>query len=101
MAREIPERRQLLMTLNEGSLERLDRGKLLLPTAQTPSETIRSQTGSSRDLALLMMEAARSFGFAARFVTGYIYVPERDGPIRLGGASTRVVPDLLAGLGLD
>jgi phospholipase C len=25
-----------------------------------------------------MMEAARSLGFAARFVTGYIYVPTRD-----------------------
>jgi transglutaminase-like putative cysteine protease len=35
-----------------------------------------------------MMEAARALGFAARFVTGYVYVPTRDGPIRLGGGST-------------
>ena len=35
-----------------------------------------------------MMEAARLLGFAARFVTGYIYVPHRDGPVRLGGGST-------------
>jgi hypothetical protein len=28
-----------------------------------------------------MMEAARTMGFAARFVTSYIYVPDRDGPI--------------------
>jgi transglutaminase-like putative cysteine protease len=35
-----------------------------------------------------MMEAARSLGFAARFVTGYVYVPNRDGPIRLGGGAT-------------
>ena len=34
------------------------------------------------------MEAARALGFAARFVTGYVYVPTRDGPIRLGGGST-------------
>ena len=27
-------------------------------------------------------------GFAARFVTGYIYVPGRDGPGWLGGGST-------------
>ena len=27
-------------------------------------------------------------GFAARFVTGYVYVPDRDGPVRLGGGST-------------
>jgi hypothetical protein len=26
-----------------------------------------------------MMEAARALGFAARFVTGYVYVPTRDG----------------------
>jgi transglutaminase-like putative cysteine protease len=39
-------------------------------------------------LALLMMEAARALGFAARFVTGYVYVPDRDGPMRLGGGST-------------
>jgi transglutaminase-like putative cysteine protease len=35
-----------------------------------------------------MMEAARSLGFAARFVTGYVYVPDRDGPVRLGDGST-------------
>ena len=27
-------------------------------------------------------------GFAARFVTGYIYVPDRDGPGWLGGGAT-------------
>ena len=27
-----------------------------------------------------MMEAVRSLGFAARFVTGYVYVPSRDRP---------------------
>lgn len=35
-----------------------------------------------------MIEAARTLGFAARFVTGYIYVPGRDGPNLLGGGST-------------
>ena len=34
------------------------------------------------------MEAARALGFAARFITGYIYVPDRDGPTPLGGGST-------------
>ena len=35
-----------------------------------------------------MMEAARSLGFTARFVKGYVYVPSRDGSDRLGGGST-------------
>ena len=36
-----------------------------------------------------MMEAARALGLAARFVSGYIYVPQRDsGESYLGGGST-------------
>ena len=35
-----------------------------------------------------MIEALRCLGLAARFVTGYIYVPDRDEPVHLGGGST-------------
>jgi transglutaminase-like putative cysteine protease len=40
---------------------------------QTAVETIERGTGTCRDFAVLMMEALRSFGLAARFVTGYLY----------------------------
>jgi transglutaminase-like putative cysteine protease len=39
---------------------------------QLPCQTLAMRTGSCRDYAVFMMEAVRHWGFAARFVTGYI-----------------------------
>jgi transglutaminase-like putative cysteine protease len=79
---------QLLMTLNEAIAEGFSYQRRASRGTQTPAETLSLQQGTCRDFALLMMEAARSLGFAARFITGYVYVPDRDGPVRLGGGST-------------
>jgi transglutaminase-like putative cysteine protease len=79
---------QLLMTLNEAIAEGVSYERRTSRGTQSPGETLRHQRGTCRDFALLMMEAARLLGFAARFVTGYVYVPGLDGPLRLGGGST-------------
>ncbi len=46
---------------------------------QPPQETLEKQSGTCRDFALLFIEAVRSLGFGARFVTGYLYDPKLDG----------------------
>ncbi len=43
---------------------------------QLPCQTLAWGTGSCRDYAVFMMEAARHWGFGARFVTGYIQMAE-------------------------
>jgi transglutaminase-like putative cysteine protease len=53
---------------------------------QPPVQTLASASGTCRDFAVLMIEAVRALGMAARFVSGYLYVPGRGG--RVGGGAT-------------
>lgn len=55
---------------------------------QTPIETLQRRKGTCRDYAVLMIEAARALGFAARFVSGYVYsATARTKPV-VGGGNT-------------
>ena len=57
---------------------------------QRPRETLQRGRGSCRDFALLMMEAVRCLGLAARFVSGYVFVPDAHPAVTVtvGGGAT-------------
>jgi transglutaminase-like putative cysteine protease len=78
----------LLMTLTSAIKESFVYVRRSEQGTQDPVLTLRLGHGSCRDLALLMVEAVRALGLAARFASGYLYVPTRDGPVHVGGGST-------------
>lgn len=55
---------------------------------QSPSQTLDRGWGSCRDFAVLFAEAARSLGFGARIVSGYLYNPSQDAIGSSGAGST-------------
>jgi transglutaminase-like putative cysteine protease len=80
---------ELLMTLTAAIRESFVYVRRVEPGTQTPAETLALGRGTCRDFAVLMIAAVRSLGMAARFVSGYLYVPSRDRETDYrGGGST-------------
>jgi transglutaminase-like putative cysteine protease len=65
----------LLQNLNTGIHQAFRYQSREEPGVQSAAETLRTRSGSCRDFANLLMEAARSLGLAARFVSGYLNAP--------------------------
>jgi transglutaminase-like putative cysteine protease len=55
---------------------------------QHPLDTLQTRSGTCRDYALFMIEALRRLGIAARFVSGYIFIPGDRAHGYVGGGST-------------
>lgn len=79
---------RLLMTMCFAIHEGFAYGRRSAPGTQPPAFTLARRRGTCRDFALLMIEALRSLGIAARFVSGYVYVPDRDDVTVVGGGAT-------------
>jgi transglutaminase-like putative cysteine protease len=67
---------ELLNSLNTQIYQKFQYSHREEAGVQLPCRTLALGSGSCRDFAVFMMEAARHWGFASRFVTGYIQMAE-------------------------
>jgi transglutaminase-like putative cysteine protease len=79
--------RTLLSDMTHAIHNEFTYGTRLSGAPQAPLETLALGTGSCRDFAMLMIEAVRSLGLAARFVSGYVYSSSAKAG-RAGGGHT-------------
>ncbi|WP_372786438.1 transglutaminase N-terminal domain-containing protein [Phenylobacterium sp.] len=79
--------RTLLSDMTHAIHDGFTYGTRLSGAPQAPLETLALGTGSCRDFAMLMIEAVRSLGLAARFVSGYVYSASQKAG-RAGGGHT-------------
>jgi transglutaminase-like putative cysteine protease len=88
----------ILTAMTRGIQQELEYTRRVEKGVQSPAETLQLRRGSCRDFAVLMMEAVRSLGIAARFVSGYIFTPDAAG-LAGGGATHAWMQAYLPGAG--
>jgi transglutaminase-like putative cysteine protease len=89
---------KILRAMTSGLQDEFEYTRRIEKGVQSPDETLQTRCGSCRDFAVLMMEAVRSLGIAARFVSGYIYAPAESGAVG-GGATHAWMQAYLPGAG--
>jgi transglutaminase-like putative cysteine protease len=91
--------RALLVSLNRSIHETFKYAARHEKGIQDPLVTLKIGTGSCRDLAVLMIEAVRCLGMAARFVSGYLHVRHSAEGRARGGNTHAWVQVYLPGCG--
>ncbi len=89
---------KLLRAMTFGISEQIPYNRRVEKGVQTAEETLLIGRGSCRDFAVLMIDAVRSLGIAARFVSGYIFAPDSSG-LAGGGATHAWMQAYLPGAG--
>ena len=90
---------ELLMRLSQGIHDTFVYRRREAKGVQTPLETLELGHGSCRDFALLMIDAARSLGLAARFASGYLATMPNVAPTEAHGATHAWAQVYLPGTG--
>ena len=78
----------ILSNMTHGIREQFSYRKRHEHGTQHPLDTLQTKSGTCRDYALFMIEALRRLGIAARFVSGYIFIPGDRAHGYAGGGST-------------
>ncbi|WP_316862145.1 transglutaminase family protein [uncultured Cohaesibacter sp.] len=68
----------LLMDISNGISSQISYKSREAEGTQDPTETLNNASGSCRDFAVFFAEAARTLGFGARIVSGYLYNPDES-----------------------
>ena len=89
----------LLLRLNQRIYQALTYRSREEEGVQSAEKTLSCCSGSCRDSAFLFMVAARQLGFAARFVSGYIYSESTTNPLGQSGTTHAWAEVFLPGAG--